>query len=247
MTFLLRVALPDRPGALGALATALGEVGADILSLDVVERRDDLAVDDVLVELPAGGLADSLLTAVSLVDGAAVESLRPWSGGTDLRRDLELVDALAAHPASALACLTEESPGVFRAGWALLVVQQGGGSPARVLLGSRAAPGVTALDVPFLPLPTARRVAAGEDWVPERWRALGTELAVAPVGCPERALLLGRPGGPRFLDSELVRLAHLAGLAATVEATPTPGSGRRATERTPGGGGAAPGQGSTQP
>ena len=54
MTYLLRVAVPDRPGSLGALATALGEVGADIVSLDVVERHDGLAVDDVLVELPHG-------------------------------------------------------------------------------------------------------------------------------------------------------------------------------------------------
>lgn len=216
MTYLVRVALPDRPGTLGALATALGEVGADILSLDVVERREGVAVDDVLVELPPGGLADSLLTAVSLVDGATVESLRPWSGGADLRRDLDLVDAFAAEPATALACLAEESPGAFRAGWALLVVREG--AVAHVLVGSRAAPQVETLDLPFLPLAAARRIGSGEDWVPEPWRALGTELAVTPVGDAERALLVGRAGGPRFLDSEVVRLAHLAGLAATVHA-----------------------------
>jgi hypothetical protein len=218
MTFLLRVALPDRPGMLGALATALGEVGADILSLDVVERREGVAVDDVLVELPPGGLADTLLTAVSLVDDASVESLRPWSGGADLRRDLELVDAFAAEPRTALACLAEESPGVFRAGWALLVARGPGDDLARVLVGSPGAPEVARLDLPLLPLAAARRVGSGEEWVPESWRALGTEMAVTPVGRPERALLLGRQGGPRFLDSEVVRLAHLAGLAATVEA-----------------------------
>ncbi|NUT99783.1 MAG: ACT domain-containing protein, partial [Saccharothrix sp.] len=38
MSFLLRVQLPDRPGTLGAVASALGEIGADILSVDVVER-----------------------------------------------------------------------------------------------------------------------------------------------------------------------------------------------------------------
>jgi len=38
MSFLLRVHVPDRPGSLGALATALASVGADILSVDVVER-----------------------------------------------------------------------------------------------------------------------------------------------------------------------------------------------------------------
>ena len=37
-SYLLRVELLDRPGSLGALAVALGSVGGDILSLDVVER-----------------------------------------------------------------------------------------------------------------------------------------------------------------------------------------------------------------
>lgn len=218
MTYLVRVALPDRPGALGSLATAFGEVGADILSLDVVDRRDGVAVDDVLVELPPGGLADTLLTAVSLVDDAAVESLRPWSGGADLRRDLELVEALAAEPGSALHCLAVESAGVFRAGWGLLVRAEGD-CRAEVLVASPAAPQVTALDLPLLPLASARRVAPDEEWVPGSWRALGTEMAVAPVGRQDLALLVGRPGGPRFLDSEVVRLAHLAGLAATVAAS----------------------------
>ena len=37
-SYLLRVELEDRPGSLGSLAVALGSVGADILSLDEVER-----------------------------------------------------------------------------------------------------------------------------------------------------------------------------------------------------------------
>lgn len=37
-SYLLRIELADRPGSLGSLAVALGSVGADILSLDVVER-----------------------------------------------------------------------------------------------------------------------------------------------------------------------------------------------------------------
>jgi hypothetical protein len=45
---------------------------------------------------------------------------------------------------------------------------------------------------------------------------LGIELAAAPLDVPERAVLLGRPGGPRFRASEVLRLAHLAGITATV-------------------------------
>ena len=51
-SYLLRVQLEDRPGSLGSLAVALGSVGADILSLDVVERGSGYAIDDLVVELP---------------------------------------------------------------------------------------------------------------------------------------------------------------------------------------------------
>ena len=53
VSYLLRLMLPDRPGALGAVATALGLVGADILSVDVIERAPgSSATDDFVVELP---------------------------------------------------------------------------------------------------------------------------------------------------------------------------------------------------
>ena len=50
MAFLLRVELPDVPGSLGALATALGTAGADIEAIEIVEHRaGGVAVDDVLL------------------------------------------------------------------------------------------------------------------------------------------------------------------------------------------------------
>jgi hypothetical protein len=214
MSYLLRVVLPDRPGMLGAVATALGEAGGDIVSLDVVERGPDGAVDDLVVAMPSGGLADRLITAAQRVPGVVVESLRPYYGAEDLHRDLELVDVLAASPADGLALLVANAPGVFRAGWALLLE-----AGPTVLGASPGAPDVDGLDLPWLPLPSARRLDHREEWVPERWGALGTELAAAPVGSPDRAVLVGRPGGPRFRASEVLRLTHLAGIAATVART----------------------------
>ena len=211
MSYLLRVVLPDRPGMLGAIATALGDAGADIVSLDVVERGPDGAVDDLLVQLPPGGLADSLITAARSVPGVVVESLRPYLGADDLHRDLELVDELTAAPGDALQLLVDLAPGVFRAGWALLVDETG------VTAHSAGAPEVTTLALRGVTSP--RRVASTEEWVPARWHDLGVELAVAPVGTRGTTVLLGRPGGPRFRDSEVMRLAHLAGIAATVLGT----------------------------
>ena len=210
MAYLLRVVLPDRPGMLGAVATALGEAGADIVSLDVVERGPDGAVDDLLVQLPAGGLADVIITSAQSVPGVVVESLRPYLGADDLHRDLELVDELAAAPADALQLLVDLAPGVFRAGWALLL---DGGA---VVAASAGAPDLTGVPLPWLPLASARRMDSSEEWVPERWNTLGTDLVAAPVGPPDRVILVGRPGGPRFRASEGLRLAHLAGIAATV-------------------------------
>ena len=62
-SYLLRIELVDRPGSLGALAVALGSVGADILSLDVVERTSGYAIDDLVIDLPPGAMPDTLITA----------------------------------------------------------------------------------------------------------------------------------------------------------------------------------------
>ena len=215
MAYLLRLVLPDRPGMLGAVATALGEAGADIVSLDVVERGPDGAVDDLLVELPSGALVDRLITGAQSVPGVIVESLRPYIGAADLHGDLELVDALAAAPDDALQVLVDGAPGVFRAGWAMLV------DGADVVGASRGAPEVTSLPTTWQPLPHARRIEPHEGWVPQQWQLLATELAAAPVGSATRAILLGRPGGPTFRASEVLRLGHLAGIAATVSAVST--------------------------
>ncbi|MQB01701.1 MAG: ACT domain-containing protein [Actinobacteria bacterium] len=49
MRVVLRVSLPDRPGALSAVAAALSRAGADIACLDVIDRGDGIAVDDICV------------------------------------------------------------------------------------------------------------------------------------------------------------------------------------------------------
>jgi hypothetical protein len=213
VAFLLRLVVPDRPGMLGAVATALGGADADIVSLDVVERGPDGAVDDLVVELPTGALVDRLITAAQSVPGVIVESLRPYTGAADLHGDLELMEALAAAPVDALDVFVAGAPGVFRAGWAMLV------DDGTVVSASRGAPEVRNLDL--VDVPKARRVDAGEPWVPQQWQLLATELAAAPVGEPSCVVLLGRPGGPLFRASEVLRLGHLAGITATVAGVAT--------------------------
>ncbi|HEX7426763.1 MAG TPA: amino acid-binding protein, partial [Mycobacterium sp.] len=95
-SYLLRVQLEDRPGSLGSLALALGSVGADILSLDVVERASGYAIDDLVVDLPAGAMPDMLITAAENLNGVHVDSIRPHTGLLEAHRELELIDHIAA-------------------------------------------------------------------------------------------------------------------------------------------------------
>ncbi|MQA61162.1 MAG: ACT domain-containing protein [Actinophytocola sp.] len=213
MSFLIRVELPDSPGTLGAVASALGEVNADILSVDVVERGSGIAVDDLVVELPQGSLPDALITAAESIEGVIVDAVRPYAGVLDTHRELELVEEIAADPRSGLTRLAEGVPRIVRAGWALVV---GHGDEVVRLAASTAAPEAAITDLPWLPLERATVLDADEPWIPDTWRELGTELAATPLGKPDRALLVGRPGGPMFRAAEVARLAHLAGIVAVV-------------------------------
>jgi hypothetical protein len=215
VSYLLRIVLPDTPGALGAVATALGHAGADIVSVDIVERGGGLAVDDLVVELPPGRLPDSLVTAASSVPEVTVETIRPYAGGPlDTRRELEVVEAMAERPAEAMTALADALPRVFRAGWAVVVRQVG--AAYEVIAASPAAPDLAGVALPWLPVTKAVMLDPDGDWLPSSWRNLGTELVAAPLGELDRVVLLGRPGGPAFRNGELVRLAYLTGIAATV-------------------------------
>ncbi|MDQ2796504.1 MAG: ACT domain-containing protein [Actinomycetota bacterium] len=214
MSFLLRLVLPDRPGALGAVATALGTVGADILSVNVIERSPGSATDDFVVELPPDRLADSLVSAAATVHGVQVESIRPYAGQLDPHRELELLDELGRNPHASLAVLADGVARVFRAGWALILDAPVSGQSA-VLASGGAAPEIDSLPTPWWPPRPSRPLDPDEGWAPAEWGRLGTELAVTALG--DAALLIGRPA-LRWAPSELVRLQYLAAIAASTRA-----------------------------
>lgn len=74
--FVLRVWLPDRPGALGAVASRIGAVGGDVTAIEIVDRGEGAAIDELAVRLPSGQL-ELALREIAAVDGARVESARP--------------------------------------------------------------------------------------------------------------------------------------------------------------------------
>ena len=215
-SYLLRVRLDDRPGSLGSLAVALGSAGADILSLDVVERSSGYAIDDLVVDLPAGAMPDTLITAAEAVSGIRVESIRPHTGLLEAHRELELIDRVAAagHRRAPLQVLVDEAPRVLRVGWC--TVARLADSALQRVAGSPSAPETQADSAPWLPLERAQALDGAADWVPQVWRDMDTSLAAAPLGDPYTAVMLGRPGGPDFRPSEVARLGYLAGIVTTI-------------------------------
>jgi hypothetical protein len=215
-SYLLRVQLEDRPGRLGSLAVALGSVGADILSLDVVERTSGFAVDDLVVDLPPGSMPDMLITAAEALNGVRVDSIRPHTGLLEAHRELELIDHIAAggEGVGKLQVLADEAPRVLRVGWCTVVRLSESGFER--VVGSPGAPETVAQHAPWLPLHHAAALEPSADWVPQVWRDMDTTLAAAPLGDPRCAVMLGRPGGPDFRPSEVARLGYLAGIVATI-------------------------------
>ena len=69
MSYLLRVELPDVPGSLGRLASAIGSAGGNIDAIEIVERSDGKAVDDVFLAANQGVMPDSIISACNALDG----------------------------------------------------------------------------------------------------------------------------------------------------------------------------------
>ncbi|HEX4220271.1 MAG TPA: ACT domain-containing protein, partial [Acidimicrobiales bacterium] len=89
--YLIRVHLPDRPGALGAVASRIGAVGGDVVSIDILQREQGSVIDDFGVELAGEDLVELLRSEILEVDGVTVEALRLIDGPVP-ERHAEILD-----------------------------------------------------------------------------------------------------------------------------------------------------------
>jgi hypothetical protein len=121
---LVRVWLPDRPGALGLVASRIGAARGDIVGVDVLERGTDVAVDEFAVNLPDSDLVPTLVREVEEVDGVAVEEVLVVSHFPDARLDaLESAAALCATTSveELHAVLASQTRREFLADWTAVV------------------------------------------------------------------------------------------------------------------------------
>ncbi len=206
-TYVVRVWLPDRPGALGQVASRIGAVRGDVVGIDILERDGGQAIDELIVELPDDTLIDLLVAEITAVDGVAVEDIRPAPKGPhDPRLDALEAAALLVGAESAdelMASLVQHTKADFTAAWVVVLTH-------------------ATLDTAEI------RVSAGEHPT-ARWLAAFTEgsrmsnnPAMAHTGPDDVAwaalphaglsLILGRQGPP-FRARERRQIAVLARIA----------------------------------
>ena len=183
MSFLIRVLLPDAPGSLGQLADAFGLVDGNIQSVDIVENfPDGTVMDDIVIELPQGTMADVLITAASSVEGVEVDSIRPFSGRVDRRGQIELL-ARVAHATNVTAAMEEVVAAIPRALTSTWCIVIDNNEPIHRVASSNAAPEDDGTVPHDIEVESARVLSPERDeWIPESWSLLDSALAAAPLG-----------------------------------------------------------------
>lgn len=182
--YVIRVWLPDRPGALGAVASRVGAVRADVIGINIIERGAGRAVDDLMIDLPDAGLIDLLLAEIGEVEGVDVEHLRPLDHAPPDPAVAALHCARALHAAvddEVFEQLVAAAMLLLGADWAALVDPTGGRIVASI-----------GADVPEESWMCAFVLGATADGSP----ADLADLAVAKLPESGHALVVGRAHSP---------------------------------------------------
>jgi hypothetical protein len=198
---LLRVWLPDRPGALGAVASRIGAVRGDIVGIDVLERNDGVAIDEFGVVLSDAELLPLLVREVEEVDGCRIEHVTVVNHFPDPRLDALVSVAIvceADDTGTLQKTLATYAGSAFQADWATVmdgehVLASYGNPPADNYL-LALAQGAT----------SSPAVVSGQ--------AGPADLAAAPLPMAGAVLLVGRTGN-EFRERERAQLLALARIA----------------------------------
>jgi hypothetical protein len=204
-TYVVRVWLPDRPGALGQVASRVGAVRGDVVGIEILETGGGRAVDDLTVQLPEPGLVDLLIAEIGEVDGVDVEDVykvdRPRIDG-DLD-GLEAAATLAEANGDPLVALVGSLHDLLRAEWVVVASLSG-----RDVLAEVGKPPATAWLVAFVE--GARHLGADSDGAPD-------DLAWAIGERNDVVVAVGRAGQP-FRGRERRQVTALTRVADAIAA-----------------------------
>jgi hypothetical protein len=205
-TYVVRVWLPDRPGALGQVASRIGAVRADVIGIDILERGAGRAIDELVVDLPDDDHLPLLIDEIGQVDGVDVEDVRPVAEALhDPRLDaLETAAMLvgASSTAELLDALCVHGARTVGGAWAVVVDSEA----AEILATTGPAPSPAWLAA-FVAGSRSSAAVAGTDTGPD-------DVVWAPLPGAGLALVLGR-GGTAFRARERRQAAALARIVDT--------------------------------
>ncbi|HVL04872.1 MAG TPA: hypothetical protein VM388_02725 [Acidimicrobiales bacterium] len=208
-TFVVRVWVPDRPGALGQVASRIGAVRGDVVGIDILERGAGRAIDELVVELPDSSLVSLLLAEIDQVDGVDVEDVRRAPAEVaDPRLDALQTAAVLVSAESneaLLGALVAHARRDFGTEWAVVVDLD-----SRTLLASHGAPPPPAWLVAFVAGSQSSAAVSSGECGPD-------DVAWAELGDTRLAILLGRQGRP-FRSRERYQLGALCKIARYVTA-----------------------------
>jgi hypothetical protein len=195
----LRVSLPDRPGALGRVTSALGSVGADVVLVTVLARESGRAWDDLTVAWPDGADRVRLAAALSTLPGVVVDGIWPTRDVPGSFPDLDVLEHVAAAPGRAVETLVDALPGILSASWAAALSTA---ADEEVVHASAGAPG--AVRSPRSP---SR---------PQSFSDEGRHFAAVPLPTQAVCIVAAREEGAAFHEVELLRLRRLGEIVEAV-------------------------------
>jgi hypothetical protein len=205
-TYVVRVWIPDRPGALGAVASRIGSVRGDLIGIDILERGAGMAIDELVVTLPNEDLVPLLVKEIGEVDGVAVEDIAAVPGGGMPDPRLAALETAAllvqqVTPGGVLESLAEHAAHDFSAAWVAVI--DGAGSRVHAAVGTPP------------PAPWIAAFVAGSralDGAPPDAQSGPEDMAWARLARADLDLVVGRPGRP-VRRRERLQLKALAEIA----------------------------------
>lgn len=205
-SYVVRMWLPDRPGALGQVASRIGAVRGEIVGIDILERGGGRAIDELVVDLPDGSLLELLVQEIQQVDGVDVEEVRPVADAVhDPRLDaLETAAILvgATDRKELVRAVVEHARRVVGAEWSAVVALEGG-----AVVAEEGPVPPSAWLVAFVEgSRSSARVAAGE--------AGPDDVVWSPLPSAGLALVVGRDG-TAYRARERRQIAALARIVDT--------------------------------